>query len=528
MNFKTFLFLMFSSFVIFNPDSALRSNPQNIAWEPDILLSEENSDLSISTKRGKALCVVDNAIHAVWSSVLSDSNTEIYYRKSLDKGALWQNCQRLTNAEGFSMVPVIAANQTEIYVVWKDERNDTDCEIYFKRSLNNGTDWEGDIRLTDTPDLSNAPAFCVDGNKIYLAWEEMAKDPATCRVYFKSSQDMGATWSDQQLISDDIPKREDGAPSIGITDDDVIHVVYGSDKDAGATAGYNWENYYRRSTDGGASWEEPVRLTNDQIGDTRFPVIAVSGTTLHVVWWDDRADTSYSHYGYPPAQPEDYKNYEIYYKRSLDSGLTWEDDIRLTHAAKMSGMASIAALNDIVLVVWQDYRDDNYEIYLKYSLDGGTNWSEDIRATNDSYYSRSPSIEIDNSGVIYLLWTDKRSGKFQVYFKKSSSAITSVSEYEKNYSPLTFNLEQNYPNPFNASTTIVYQLNQPGEIEIAIYNLLGEKIKTIINENKQSGKYSIIWDGTDFAGKPVSSGCYFYQLIANNSFSKIKKMLLLK
>jgi len=99
---------------------------------------------------------------------------------------------------------------------------------------------------------------------------------------------------------------------------------------------------------------------------------------------------------------------------------------------------------------------------------------------------------------------------------------------EENFAVNSFELSQNYPNPFNSSTTIVYRVNQPGEIEIAIYNVQGQKVKTIINENKQSGKYSIIWDGIDSEGKHVSSGCYFYQLIANNSFSKMNKMLLLK
>jgi len=93
--------------------------------------------------------------------------------------------------------------------------------------------------------------------------------------------------------------------------------------------------------------------------------------------------------------------------------------------------------------------------------------------------------------------------------------------------PNISSLGPNYPNPFNASTTIEYSLQSRTHVEIAIFNLLGRKIKTILYDVKPAGKYLIRWDGTDESGQPVASGIYFYQL-TTDGFPGSKKMVLLK
>jgi hypothetical protein len=93
--------------------------------------------------------------------------------------------------------------------------------------------------------------------------------------------------------------------------------------------------------------------------------------------------------------------------------------------------------------------------------------------------------------------------------------------------PNKMNIGQNYPNPFNPTTTIEYQLPQRGNVEIKIYNSIGEIIKTLITGEKEAGYYSVVWDGKNDAGNLVTSGVYFYQ-IKSGSFVQAKKMLLLK
>ncbi|MEA1973216.1 MAG: FlgD immunoglobulin-like domain containing protein, partial [Candidatus Cloacimonadota bacterium] len=86
----------------------------------------------------------------------------------------------------------------------------------------------------------------------------------------------------------------------------------------------------------------------------------------------------------------------------------------------------------------------------------------------------------------------------------------------------------NYPNPFNPITTIKYYLPKDDFVNISIYNIKGQKVKTLINENMRSGNHKVEWHGKDENGKSVSSGVYFYHLNVDGKNKSIKKCLLLK
>lgn len=93
--------------------------------------------------------------------------------------------------------------------------------------------------------------------------------------------------------------------------------------------------------------------------------------------------------------------------------------------------------------------------------------------------------------------------------------------------PSKFDLYQNYPNPFNSNTTIEYDLKKSTRVEIKIFDILGKEVITLVNNIESPGRKSIIWNGTDQNGNPVSTGVYFYSLIiGDNSYTK--KMLLLR
>ena len=85
----------------------------------------------------------------------------------------------------------------------------------------------------------------------------------------------------------------------------------------------------------------------------------------------------------------------------------------------------------------------------------------------------------------------------------------------------------NYPNPFNPSTTISFTLIRPESIKLSIYNIKGQLVRSLINDRKEAGRYSIIWDGIDDNNNTVSSGIYFYRLETSSKI-ETKKMLLMK
>ena len=93
--------------------------------------------------------------------------------------------------------------------------------------------------------------------------------------------------------------------------------------------------------------------------------------------------------------------------------------------------------------------------------------------------------------------------------------------------PKQFALHQNYPNPFNLGTIIKYALPKASEVKIHIYNILGQKVRSLVNERQEAGYRMIRWDGNNDRGNEVSSGVYFYRIEAGD-FVKSKKMILLK
>ena len=108
--------------------------------------------------------------------------------------------------------------------------------------------------------------------------------------------------------------------------------------------------------------------------------------------------------------------------------------------------------------------------------------------------------------------------------------ITGIEPDDTEFStPDNFTLEQNYPNPFNPSTVIPYAIpsNKTVVVKLEIFNLLGQKVRTLIRQTQTSGAYSATWNGRDDSGNPVASGVYYYRLIAGE-FVAAKKLMLLR
>ena len=104
---------------------------------------------------------------------------------------------------------------------------------------------------------------------------------------------------------------------------------------------------------------------------------------------------------------------------------------------------------------------------------------------------------------------------------------TSVKMIETTSIPNEFELKQNYPNPFNPSTNVQYTVAKSEMVTLSVYNLLGEHVRILVNQNQNAGTYLITWDGRDEQSQKVDSGVYVYKL-ETEPFVQSKKMLLLK
>jgi hypothetical protein len=102
-----------------------------------------------------------------------------------------------------------------------------------------------------------------------------------------------------------------------------------------------------------------------------------------------------------------------------------------------------------------------------------------------------------------------------------------IQEVQVQLLPERYELDQNTPNPFNPNTVIVFAVPRPSEVRVEVFNVLGQKVRTLANEFSNAGYKRVEWDGTDDNGSSVASGVYLYRMTAGD-FSETKKMLLLK
>ncbi len=121
-----------------------------------------------------------------------------------------------------------------------------------------------------------------------------------------------------------------------------------------------------------------------------------------------------------------------------------------------------------------------------------------------------------------VLVSDVETGLYVVNFPGGATSTDRTGSI-----PATYRLGNNYPNPFNPSTTITFEIPQPGQIRLTVLDLLGRKIRTMLDEYRNAGWHQVRWDGRSDTGIPVVSGTYFYRLEAG-TFDASRKMLLLK
>lgn len=150
------------------------------------------------------------------------------------------------------------------------------------------------------------------------------------------------------------------------------------------------------------------------------------------------------------------------------------------------------------------YRDNmsGTMVYLD-SISASDTIYTDMQVVNgDTYYYKLTAVDLSGNE------SDPSNEVFA-----TAGVLAAVNDDGKN-TIKNFDLKQNYPNPFNPTTTIEYSLPQQSSISITIYNISGQEVRKLLSEFKEPGTYKVEWDGKDNNGRAVSSGVYFYQMMA--------------
>ncbi|MEW6015154.1 MAG: FlgD immunoglobulin-like domain containing protein [Candidatus Zixiibacteriota bacterium] len=195
---------------------------------------------------------------------------------------------------------------------------------------------------------------------------------------------------------------------------------------------------------------------------------------------------------------------------------------------------SVAILdNGTALVTWQvvDPVTSNEHIFGRL-LDSSGNFKGDEFIFTDTMFAgkrmQSPDVASTGQGF-FAAWMDaRRDMGWDIYGRYIDMTPTDVAdEPSGGIIPGEYSLLQNYPNPFNPTTVVEYGLSKRGNVNIEIFNTLGQKVRTLVNEVKSAGSFRIVWDGTDDRGTLVASGVYLYRLAVDGAVQS-KKMILVK
>jgi hypothetical protein len=307
----------------------------------------------------------------------------------------WTPAKRISWTDGHSYTPAVAVDSGgATHVVWFDDTAG-DYEIYYRKSEDGGTTWSWTQRLTWTTGESRHPAVAIDSSgTVHVVWDD--DTPGDGEIYYRKSEDGGTTWSAVSRLTWNSGGSLD--PVIAIDSADHIQIVWRD------TAPGSSQVYYRGSKDGGSTWSWNKRISWTP-GWSFMPAIAVdSADTIHVVWYNNAPDNS-----------------EIYYRKSGDGGANWSVAKRLTWTPGDSIYPAIAADNGgNIHVVWYDDTPGNQEIYYRGSDNGGDSWSPAKRMTWLDSNSRSPSVTVNSTGDVYVIWEDWSVELSDIFYKSST------------------------------------------------------------------------------------------------------------
>ena len=443
MNNRTFCFILLSlSFLLLCTPAVVQAQ-----WEPEVRLTFNDS--TSQTSLWNAWCVASNPagnVHVVWYDN-REGDYEIYYKRSTDYGANWGQDTRLTFDSHGSWHPSVAASDSNLHVVWYDNR-DGNWEIYYKRSTDSGINWGPDVRLTNDSALSNHPSLSASGPWVYVVWVEQRD--GNPEIYFKRSSNSGTNWSSDIRLT--YALYVSWMPSIASSDTNV-HVVWYDRRDG------NYEVYDKRSTDGGTTWSPDLRMTRDTIASAA-PSVAIAWPVVHVAWTHD---------------PTNNQQWKIYYQRSTDGGITWFPQTTITGDSGFAQEPSLSVSGRNVHLVWRGgwIPYGNNVVGYNHSTDEGITWSPDILLEGDTSLTLCPTVSASGPAVHAVWWSD-RVGNREIFYKRNPTGNSGVGEFSSSrLIPYTSGFMVT-PNPFTSFATL------PGhETErFSLYDVSGRRVRT--------------------------------------------------
>ena len=424
-----------------------RSANSGTSWNTAV----EIDGVGDAEQRGISFIDADSSkVVAVWVDVYDDdgasNDPDIFYSYSTNDGSSWSDLEEIGSDQYYeadSFATALAYSNDYLYTVYwdggdvdpEDDTNgndvmDNDGDILFRRSSNDGEDWDDVIVISnsDTDGMTYDPPsyasyyyayyrsdIAASGSNVYVIWSNYDYDKSQYEVRFSRSTNSGNTWSDPEVISTSSTSVNSYGPTITANGNDVYVAwqEYSSD-----TTGFTYNIVSRHSSNSGSSWDSATTVTNSD-GTHYVPEIVYGNDRVHLTWHAYNRDAN--------------ARYTIEYASSDDAGNSW--DLQTLHEPANGGSWSwfpnIATDEDNVYVVWQD--DDwngdgayDFEVVLKKSDDNGETWDEGTllvpsKDTTTSFLYMLPAVT-STGGYVYVSYQDYDGATYDHHFKFSQDS----------------------------------------------------------------------------------------------------------
>jgi hypothetical protein len=345
-------------------------------------------------------------VYVVWRDN-SSGKDQIYFKRSSDTGNSFNTTENLSNSNGSSTDPQITATGNNAYIIWSDTTTGNG-DIYFKSSTNNGTSFSFPKNLStnlDGPALF--PQVEAMGNNVYVVWQDETPDKG--RIRFRASNDNGNDFSITRVLSQENEVNAN-SPQLSVSER-AIYVVWEDNSRSGNNSSKNFDLLFRVGTDGGSTFTNTKILTKNP-GDSFDPRTATAGENMYAVWEDNTAgdDTSL--------------NWEVRFRGVLYNGENTTDTKILSESiGEVADFPQIAASESNLYVVWSDLFIRTYpgmfEIFFTFSKDEGRNFSQAVNLSSNQGSSVLPRIAASEDHA-YIVWSDTTTGNGDIYFRSVS------------------------------------------------------------------------------------------------------------
>jgi hypothetical protein len=399
---------------------------------PIVRLSDTSTPSQTFLNTGKCVAVDEaGAVHVVWLEILAGDagghagQGQVVYSRSTDGGTTFAWPVPLTAVVADVGMPKIATADGSLFVTWH-QSDGFRVQIRLARSDDGGATWTATPLTLGQGTFPSIDAW-TDGTGdpfVHVAWSDSQNVENHCEIYLANSADGGRTFAAPVMVSspDGLSSWTASVASWG----PVVHVAWTDERFNVDAAGLPYdcivvaggvtcheEEFYRRSTDGGATFPDPeVRLTSDPPGAPQWswaPSVAVWRDDVHIVYFDARSGS-----------------FQLYYRRSRDAGATWEEERNLTGALLPQPYhwwrPSLAVVADrLQLTFWEVDLDGGSSAWTMMSLDAGATWSAPL-LLSDGPTALQPSVALSPSGTAHFAWYDSLDGNDEMFYRRLAAS----------------------------------------------------------------------------------------------------------